>query len=110
MNNVEVFLESLRHAAPDQVQLIDARAGLLKNDPMQLLRDLRERQVLDKVHLYQLWADSLGVACVIPMTVAMTFALMHILGIELHQVSLAALIVAFNQFLEFFREVGAGMI
>jgi type IV pilus assembly protein PilB len=70
MNNVGVFLESLRHAAPDQVQLIDARAGLLKNDPIQLLRDLRERQVLDKVHLYQLWADSLGVACVIPMTVA----------------------------------------
>ncbi len=32
-------------------------------------------------------------ATAIPMTVAMTFALMHALGIELHQVSLAALIV-----------------
>lgn len=32
-------------------------------------------------------------ATAIPMTVAMTFAIMHALGIELHQVSLAALIV-----------------
>jgi type IV pilus assembly protein PilB len=70
MNNFEKFLEALRRAAPAQVQLINARADLLKGDPMQLIRDLVERGVLDKGRLHQLWADALGVAYVNPMTVA----------------------------------------
>ena len=70
MNNFEKFLEALRRAAPAQGQLINARADLLKGDPMQLIRDLVERGVLDKGRLHQLWADALGVAYVNPMTVA----------------------------------------
>ncbi|MDO8541639.1 MAG: GspE/PulE family protein [Opitutaceae bacterium] len=70
MSNVEVFLDSLRRSAPEQVQLIDSRSELLKAEPMKLLTDLLERSVLDKTRLFQHWADSLGVAYVNPMTVA----------------------------------------
>jgi type II secretory ATPase GspE/PulE/Tfp pilus assembly ATPase PilB-like protein len=70
MSNVDEFLDLLRNEAPAQAQLIDLRAGLLKGDPLRLLNDLVERQVLDKNRLYQLWADTLGVAYVNPTTVA----------------------------------------
>ncbi len=70
MSSVEEFIDSVRRNAPAQAQLIDTRAGLLKDDPMKLLKDLMERQVLPKGRLCQLWADSLGVAYVNPMNVA----------------------------------------
>ncbi|MDD3181059.1 MAG: GspE/PulE family protein [Opitutaceae bacterium] len=70
MNNFETFLESLRRVMPEQASLIDSRAALLKGEPMQLLRDLIARQVLDKTRLLKAWADSLGVAYVNPTTVA----------------------------------------
>jgi type II secretory ATPase GspE/PulE/Tfp pilus assembly ATPase PilB-like protein len=70
MNNIDAFLDSLRQATPAQTQLIDTRAGLFKDDPMRLLKDLMERTVLPRGRLCQLWADSLGVAYVNPMNVA----------------------------------------
>ncbi|HKB56381.1 MAG TPA: ATPase, T2SS/T4P/T4SS family [Lacunisphaera sp.] len=70
MSNVETFLESLRRLVPAQTQVIDARAALLKGEPMRLLKDLMERSVLPKARLCQLWADTLGVAYVNPTTVA----------------------------------------
>jgi type IV pilus assembly protein PilB len=70
MNQVEEFLESVRRNAPAQKQLIDARAGLLQADPPRLFNDLIERTVLPKGRLCQLWADSLGVAYVNPMNIA----------------------------------------
>src|SRR5258708_2393031 len=70
MSNVETFLESLRRLVPAQTQVIDARAALLKGEPMRLLKDLMERWVLPKARLCQLWADTLGVAYVNPTTVA----------------------------------------
>lgn len=70
MSYVETFLDSVRRLAPAQTTLIDARANLLKADPMKLLRDLMERSVLPKTRLCQLWADALGVAYVNPLTVA----------------------------------------
>ena len=70
MSHVEDFLAAVRRLAPAQVQLIDSRASLLKADPMRLLTDLRERMVLPKARLCQLWADSLGVAYVNLMAVA----------------------------------------
>ncbi len=70
MNNAEVFLDSLRKAVPEQAPLIDAQAELCKGEPMQLLNKLMERLSLDKTRVCQLWADSLGVACVSPTTVA----------------------------------------
>jgi type IV pilus assembly protein PilB len=69
MSRVDEFIESVRRNAPAQTQLIDARAALLKDDPMKLLKDLMERMVLPKGRLCQLWADSLGVAYVNPMNV-----------------------------------------
>ena len=69
MSNVEKFIESLRQQVPVQAALIDARVALLKADPMKLLTDLKERFVLPKGRLFQLWADTLGVAYVNPTTV-----------------------------------------
>jgi type II secretory ATPase GspE/PulE/Tfp pilus assembly ATPase PilB-like protein len=70
MNNVDAFLESVRLAAPERWPLIESRAVLLKGEPTRLLNELNERQVLDKSQLYQLWADSLGVAYVSPTSMA----------------------------------------
>ncbi len=70
MTNGEVFLDAVRRAAPEHVQFVNARADLLKDDPMRLLKELMERPVLEKARLCQLWADSLGVAYVSPTTVA----------------------------------------
>lgn len=69
MSNVDRFLALVREAAPTRTQTIDSRAALLRDDPMRLLNDCVERQVLEKTRLYQLWADSLGVAYVCPATV-----------------------------------------
>ena len=69
MSSVEKFLEALRQQVPTQTAIIDARADLLKADPMKLLMDLKERFVLPKGRLFQLWADTLGVAYVNPTTV-----------------------------------------
>jgi len=70
MDNFETFLNSLRKAAPEQLPLIEAKAELLKGEPLRLMAELVERQVLPKSRLYQLWADSLDVAYVNPLTVA----------------------------------------
>ncbi len=70
MSHVDEFLKLVRQATPAQAQLIDTQADLLRGDPMRLLNDLMERTVLPKGRLCQLWADSLGVAYVNPMNVA----------------------------------------
>ena len=70
MRNVETFLETLRKQVPAQATVIDARANQAKDDPMRLLKELLERAVLPKARLFQLWADTLGVAYVNPTTVA----------------------------------------
>ena len=70
MSNVATFIDNLRRLTPAQGTIIDARASLFKDDPMRLLRDLVERSVLPKARLFQLWADTLGVAYVNPTTVA----------------------------------------
>ncbi len=66
MSNVEKFGAALRQQVPVQAALIDARVALLKADPMKLLTDLKERFVLPKGRLFQLWADTLGMAYVNP--------------------------------------------
>ncbi|HTL66546.1 MAG TPA: GspE/PulE family protein [Lacunisphaera sp.] len=70
MNPVDTFVDSVRRNAPAQDALITTRADLLRGEPMKLLLDLIERAVLPKGRLCQLWADSLGVAYVNPMNVA----------------------------------------
>ncbi len=69
MSNVEKFGAALRQQVPVQAALIDARVALHKADPMKLLTDLKERFVLPKGRLFQLWADTLGMAYVNPTTV-----------------------------------------
>ncbi len=70
MSNMEKFLGSMLKLLPEQEHLISSRAEALKNQPMQLLKELLERSILTKARIYQLWADSLGVAYVNPMSVA----------------------------------------
>jgi type II secretory ATPase GspE/PulE/Tfp pilus assembly ATPase PilB-like protein len=70
MSAIDTFLDLLRKQVPAQVTIIDARANLTKDDPMKLLKDLLERSVLPKARLFQLWAETLGVAYVNPTTVA----------------------------------------
>jgi type IV pilus assembly protein PilB len=70
VSNIDAFLNNLRTQVPTQVTVIDARATLFKDEPMRLLKDLLERSVLPKARLFQLWADTLGVAYVNPTTVA----------------------------------------
>jgi type IV pilus assembly protein PilB len=72
MSQAEEFVASVRRNAPAQTQLIDSRAESLKHEPSRLLKDLMERLVLPKTRLCQLWADSLGVAYVNPMNVAIS--------------------------------------
>ncbi len=70
MSNVDTFLQALARAVPEHSQLIQSRAESLREDPMKLLAELLERSVVEKTRLFQLWADSLGVAYVNPMSVA----------------------------------------
>ena len=70
MSNFDKFLESVRLLVPEQTALIDAQVHLHKEEPMRLLKELMERSVLAKGRICQLWADSLGVAYVNPMSVA----------------------------------------
>lgn len=70
MTTLEQFLDSLRRAAPEAVGLINTRAASVGPDPMKLLADLAQRAVLPKARLYQLWADTLGVASMNPTATA----------------------------------------
>ncbi len=70
MTQVEQFIESVRRNAPAQRPLINSRAELLQADPPKLFKDLVDRAVLTKDRLCELWADSLGVAYVNPLDVA----------------------------------------
>ena len=46
------------------------------------------------------WRSALVVAAAIPLTVAMTFAGMHLMGIPLHQISIAAMIIALGMLVD----------
>ncbi|MBI2813694.1 MAG: type II/IV secretion system protein [Opitutae bacterium] len=83
MINLETFLDSLRQQVPTQAKVIEARTEMLRSDPMRLLKDLMERSVLPKARLYQLWADSLGVAYVNPITVSIPTASQEQLPVEI---------------------------
>ena len=69
MNHIATFLEAVRKQAPAQAGHIEASAGVAKDDPVRLIRELTERSVLHKARLSRLWADALGVAYVNPTTV-----------------------------------------
>jgi len=70
MSPVEQFIDLVRKNAPAFIHVIDTQAGLQRSEPMRLLKEYADRNVLPRSRLYQLWADALGVAYVNPMHVA----------------------------------------
>ena len=70
MSNLDEFIDSVRKLLPEQATLIDSRAESLRSEPMRLINELMDRTSLTKESICQLWADSLGVAYVNPLRVA----------------------------------------
>jgi multidrug efflux pump subunit AcrB len=96
---VDVALESLRQQMP--ADLIYARTS---DQPLQVEEsiDLFMTSLYEAIILVVVialigfweWRSALLMAISIPVTLAMTFGMMHILGIDLQQVSIATLIIA----------------
>ena len=70
MNNLDTFVAAMQRLLPEQAHLVSSRAEALKTEPMRLLKEFFDRSMLTKARICQLWADSLGVAYVNPMSVA----------------------------------------
>jgi multidrug efflux pump subunit AcrB len=96
---VDEALADLRHILPDD--LILARTS---DQPLQVAENigLFTRSLIEAILLVVLvaligfreWRSALLVALSIPITLAMTFGMMHLLGVDLQQVSIASLILA----------------
>jgi len=96
---VDVTLDSLRQQLP--ADLIYARTS---DQPLQVEEsiDLFMKSLYEAIALVVIialigfweWRSALLMAFSIPITLAMTFGFMHILGIDLQQVSIATLIIA----------------
>jgi multidrug efflux pump subunit AcrB len=96
---VDVALEGLKHQLP--ADLIYARTS---DQPLQVEEsiDLFMKSLYEAIILVVIialigfweWRSALLMAFSIPITLAMTFGMMHILGIDLQQVSIATLIIA----------------
>src|SRR6185295_516146 len=96
---IDVALESLRQQMPED--LIYARTS---DQPLQVEEsiDLFMKSLYEAIGLVVIialigfweWRSALLMAFSIPITLAMTFGFMHILGIDLQQVSIATLIIA----------------
>ena len=97
MSPVESFLAAVRKQAPLQAELINSRAELLQQDPPQLIRDLVERGVLPKDRLCELWADSLGVAYVNPVDIAIPIDDLEQLPVEIARRAAAVVLYCVDQ-------------
>ncbi len=96
---VDEALGGLKHILPDD--LIMARTS---DQPQQVEENIElfTRSLLEAIVLVVLvalfgfreWRSALLVALSIPLTLAMTFGMMHLLGVDLQQVSIASLILA----------------
>jgi multidrug efflux pump subunit AcrB len=96
---VDEALSGLRHILPDD--LILARTS---DQPLQVEENIElfTRSLIEAIFLVVLvalvgfreWRSALLVAASIPITLAMTFGMMHTLGVDLQQVSIASLILA----------------
>jgi multidrug efflux pump subunit AcrB len=96
---VDEALASLRHILPDD--LILARTS---DQPLQVAENIAlfTRSLIEAIFLvilvaligFREWRSALLVALSIPLTLAMTFGMMHVLGVDLQQVSIASLILA----------------
>jgi multidrug efflux pump subunit AcrB len=96
---VDEALASLKHILPDD--LILARTS---DQPLQVAENIAlfTRSLIEAIFLvilvalvgFREWRSALLVALSIPITLAMTFGMMHMLGVDLQQVSIASLILA----------------
>jgi multidrug efflux pump subunit AcrB len=96
---VDEALESLKPLLPDD--LILARTS---DQPLQVAENIAlfTRSLIEAIFLvilvaligFREWRSALLVALSIPLTLAMTFGMMHVLGVDLQQVSIASLILA----------------
>jgi multidrug efflux pump subunit AcrB len=96
---VDEALSSLKHILPDD--LILARTS---DQPLQVEENIAlfTRSLIEAIFLvilvaligFREWRSALLVALSIPLTLAMTFGMMHMLGVDLQQVSIASLILA----------------
>ncbi|MGH9939417.1 MAG: efflux RND transporter permease subunit, partial [Blastocatellia bacterium] len=96
---VDEALASLKHILPDD--LILARTS---DQPLQVEENISlfTRSLIEAILLVVLvaligfreWRSALLVAASIPLTLAMTFGMMRLLGVDLQQVSIASLILA----------------
>ncbi len=96
---VDEALASLKHILPDD--LILARTS---DQPLQVAENIAlfTRSLIEAIFLvilvaligFREWRSALLVALSIPLTLAMTFGMMHVLGVDLQQVSIASLILA----------------
>jgi multidrug efflux pump subunit AcrB len=96
---VDEALASLKHILPDD--LILARTS---DQPLQVEENIAlfTRSLIEAIFLvilvaligFREWRSALLVALSIPLTLAMTFGMMHLLGVDLQQVSIASLILA----------------
>ncbi len=96
---VDEALASLQHILPDD--LILARTS---DQPLQVAENIAlfTRSLIEAIFLvilvaligFREWRSALLVALSIPLTLAMTFGMMHVLGVDLQQVSIASLILA----------------
>jgi multidrug efflux pump subunit AcrB len=96
---VDEALDNLRRILPDD--LILARTS---DQPLQVEENIElfTRSLIEAIFLviavaligFREWRSALLVAASIPITLAMTFGMMHALGVDLQQVSIASLILA----------------
>ena len=97
-SDVKQALESLKGVLPD-----DLRVERSSNEPEQVAKKLDEFSdsfveaviiVVLVCLLFMEWRSALLVALSIPITVALTLGFCHMLGVDLQQISIAALIIA----------------
>ncbi|MEN6559099.1 MAG: efflux RND transporter permease subunit [Thermoguttaceae bacterium] len=98
--DVSAALDSLKGVLPD-----DLRIEKIHNEPIEVHAKIKQfdQNLLEAVAIVILvalvfmeWRNALLVAVSIPVTVAMTLGICQLLGIDLQQVSIAAMIIAFG--------------
>ena len=96
--DIDHALASLREVLPDDLQIerTSDEPAIVREKIGDFNRNLIEAVVIVIVValLFMEWRCALLVACSIPLTVAMTLGMCHAMGVDLQQVSIAALIIA----------------
>ena len=101
---VQVAAAKLRERLPEgmEIQAISDQPAAVKHRLNHFIRSFLEAVVIVVLVALLLmdWRSALVVAAAIPLTVAMTLGGMHLTGIQLHQISIAALIIALGMLVD----------